>query len=149
VLQRLVEVAAVRGPLWLQAEYIRTEVSAQSVGDPVFTGSYAQVGWFITGEHRPYRSNSGTFGRMLPRNKYKGGNPFKKKNGGAWELVGRLSRVDLTEGLVEGGELADISGALNWYINATTRVELNYIYASPKNQGAANIFLLRLQYQPW
>jgi len=63
--------------------------------------------------------------------------------------MARLSRVDLTDGLIDGGELADVSGSLNWYINATTRVELNYIYASPKNQGSANIFLLRVQYQPW
>jgi len=143
------EAAAVRGPLWLQAEYVRSEVSAQLVGDPVFMGAYAQAGWFLTGEHRPYRTNSGTFQRLLPRNKYKGGNPFKKKNGGAWEVVGRLSRVDLTDGLVEGGEMTDISAALNWYPNATARIELNYIYASPKNRGAANILLLRLQYQPW
>ena len=65
------------------------------------------------------------------------------------KLVGRLSRVDLSDGLVEGGELTDISASLNWYINATTRIELNYINASPKNQGSANILLLRVQYQPW
>jgi phosphate-selective porin OprO/OprP len=143
------EFASVRGPLWLQAEYVRTEVSAQLAGDPVFMGSYVQVGWFITGEHRPYRKNSGTFQRLLPETKYAKGNPLKKKNGGAWEVVGRLSRVDLTNGLVEGGELIDISAALNWYLNATTRVQLNYIYASPKDRGAANILLLRVQYQPW
>jgi phosphate-selective porin OprO/OprP len=143
------EFAGVRGPLWLQAEYIRTEVSAESVGDPVFRGSYVQVGWFLTGENRPYRTNSGTFDRPRPSTKYTKGNPFKKKNGGAWEVVGRLSRVDLSDGLVEGGELADISAALNWYINATTRIELNYIHARPKDQGAANILLFRVQYQPW
>ena len=143
------EVASVHGPLWLAAEHIRSKVSAQLDGDPTFKGSYVQVGWFLTGESKPYRANSGTFDRERPLIKYGGGNPFKKKNGGAWELVGRLSRVDLTDGLIEGGELVDVSGALNWYINATTRVELNYIHASPKNQGAANIFLLRVQYQPW
>jgi len=143
------EAAAVRGPLWLQAEFIRSDVSAQSLDDPTFKGSYVQVGWFLTGESKPYRTNSGTFERLRPLTKYTKGNPFKKRNGGAWELVGRLSRVDLTDGLVEGGELADISAALSWYINATTRIELNYIYARPKNQGSANIFLLRLQYQPW
>ena len=143
------EVSSVHGPLWLAAEHIRSKVSAQLVGDPTFKGSYVQVGWFLTGESKPYRANSGTFDRERPLIKYGGGNPFKKKNGGAWEVVGRLSRVDLTDGLIEGGELVDVSGALNWYINATTRVELNYIYASPKNQGAANILLLRVQYQPW
>jgi phosphate-selective porin OprO/OprP len=143
------EFAAVRGPLWMTAEHIRSEVSAQLFGDPVFKGSYVKVGWFLTGESRDYRADSGVFVRERPLYKYKGGNPFKKKNGGAWEVTGRLSRVDLTDGLIDGGELTDISGALSWYVNATTRVELNYIYASPKNQGAANIFLLRLQYQPW
>jgi len=143
------EVAGVRGPMWMAAEHIRSEVSAQLVDDPTFKGSYVKVGWYLTGESKPYRANSGTFARERPLTKYGGGNPFKKKNGGAWELVGRLSRVDLTDGLVEGGEMTDISGSLNWYINATTRVELNYIYASPKNQGVANIFLLRVQYQPW
>jgi phosphate-selective porin OprO/OprP len=143
------EFAAVRGPLWITAEHIRSKVSAQLVDNPTFKGSYVKVGWFLTGESKQYRANSGVFARERPLTKYTGGNPFKKRNGGAWELVGRLSRVDLTDGLIEGGELTDISGALSWYINATTRVELNYIYASPKNQGAANIALLRVQYQPW
>ena len=146
---RGLEVAAVRGPLWMAAEHIRSKVSAQSLDDPTFKGTYLEVGWFLTGENRPYRTNSGTFDRVRPFTKYTKGNPFRKRNGGAWELVGRLSRVDLTDGLVEGGELTNISGALSWYINGTTRVELNYIHASPKNQGAANIFLLRVQYQPW
>ena len=143
------EFATVRGPLWITAEHIRSKVSAQNLNNPTFKGSYVQVGWFLTGESKPYRTNSGTFDRMRPLIKYTKGNPFKKRSGGAVELVGRLSRVDLTDGLVEGGEMTDIGGALSWYINATTRVELNYIYASPKNQGAANIFLLRVQYQPW
>jgi len=143
------EYAAVRGPLWLTAEHVRSYVSAQLAGDPTFKGSYVKVGWFLTGESKQYRANSGIFGRERPLNKYTGGNPFKKKNGGAWELVGRLSRIDLTDGLVDGGELTDVSGALSWYINATTRVELNYVYASPKYHGVANIFLLRVQYQPW
>jgi len=143
------EFAAVRGPMWIMAEHIRSKVSAQNLENPSFKGSYVQVGWFLSGESRPYRTNSGTLDRLRPLIKYTKGNPFKKRSGGAVELVGRLSRVDLTSGLVEGGELTDISGALSWYINATTRIELNYIHASPKNQGAANIFLLRVQYQPW
>ncbi len=143
------EVAAVHGPVWWQAETIRSKVSAQSLDNPTFKGSYVQVGWFLTGESKPYRTNSGTFQRLRPLTKYTGGNPFKKRNGGAWELVGRLSRIDLTDGLVEGGELTDFSAALSWYINATARIQLNYIYASPQNQGSANIILLRVQYNPW
>jgi phosphate-selective porin OprO/OprP len=133
----------------LAAEHIRSKVSAQAVDDPTFKGSYVQVGWFLTGESRPFRTNSGTFDRLRPVAKYTKGNPFKKKNGGAWELVGRFSTVDLSDGLVEGGELTDISAALSWYPNAIARIQLNYIYARTKDQGSANVFLLRVQYHPW
>jgi len=143
------EAAGVRGPLWWSAEYIRSEASTQLVGDPVFTGSSVQVGWFLTGESKPYRTNSGTFDRLRPHARYDKGHPLKKENGGTWELVGRVSSVDLTNAMVEGGELADFSGALSWYINGSTRVELNYNRAQPRDQGSANIFLLRLEYQPW
>ena len=143
------EAAAVGGPLWVSAEYIHTRNSAELVGDPTFQGGYVQVGWFISGEHRPYQTASGTFGRMLPNNKYGGGNPFKKKNGGAWEVAGRISYLDLNDGLIEGGELTDVSASLSWYMNATVRVKLNYIYAQPKDRGSANIVALRVQYNPW
>jgi phosphate-selective porin OprO/OprP len=143
------EFAAIRGPLWLAAEYIHSDVSAQLVGDPNFGGFYVEVGRFLSGESRPYRSNSGTFDRLKPNRKYGGGNPFKRKNGGAWEVVGRISRVDLTSGEIQGGEMTDISAALNWYPNATSRVQVNYIRANPKDRGVANIFLLRVQFQPW
>jgi phosphate-selective porin OprO/OprP len=143
------EFATVQGPLWVAAEYIQSNVSAQLVGDPTFKGSYVQVGWFLTGESRPYRVNSATWDRARPEAKFGGGKPFRKGRIGALEIVGRVSTIDLNDGLVEGGRMTDISAALNWYLNPTTRVELNYIYASPKNQGSANIFLLRVQYRPW
>jgi phosphate-selective porin OprO/OprP len=143
------EFAAVRGPNWLTAEYIRSEVSAQLQGDPTFDGFYVQVGRFLSGESRPYRTNSGTFDRLRPHRKYGGGNPFKRKNGGAWEVVGRISSVDLNSGEIEGGKLTDFSASLNWYVNATSRVQLNYIHARPEDRGVANIFLLRVQFQPW
>lgn len=143
------EFAAVRGPLWLATEYIRSDVSAQQLGDPTFDGFYIQVGWFLSGETRPYRTNSGTFDRLRPRLKYGGGNPFKKKNGGAWEVAGRFSSVDLDSGEIEGGRLTDFSASLNWYLNATARIQLNYVHARPKDRGAANIVLLRVQFQPW
>ena len=143
-----IEVATVKGPLWGAAEFIQSNVSAQLYGDPKFRGFYVQAGWFLTGESRPYRTNSGTFDRLRPTHKYRLGNPFKGE-GGAWEIVGRISRVDLTDGEVKGGELTDFSAALNWYLNATTRVSLNYVHARPLDRGSANIGLLRVQFQPW
>ena len=143
------ELATVNGPLWAAAEHILSDVSADTLENPVFRGSYVQVGWFITGETRPYRTNSGTFDRVRPLTKWTGGSPFRKRHGGAWEIVGRISTVDLEDGLVEGGELLDFGAALNWYVNATTRIGLNYIRAEPKDRGSANIVVLRFQYNPW
>jgi phosphate-selective porin OprO/OprP len=143
------EIAGVHGPLWWAAEYIRSKVSAQLVGDPTFDGGYVQVGWILTGESRPYRTNSGTFDRVRPRSKYSAGKLIERGNSGMWEVVGRVSTVDLTDQLVEGGELVDVSASLNWYINGTTRFGLNYIRTLPKDRGAANIVLLRFQFQPW
>jgi len=144
-----VEAATVNGPMWAAAEIIGSDNKAQSVGDPNFRGGYVQVGWFITGESRPYQTNGGIFGRVLPLTKYGGGNPFTKRNGGAWEVAGRISHLDLDDGLIEGGKLTDFSAALNWYVNAAVRVKLNYIYARPRDRGSANIILLRVQYNPW
>ena len=144
-----VEAATVNGPIWAAAEIIGSDTKAQAVGDPNFRGGYVQVGWFITGESRPYQTNGGLFGRVLPLTKYGGGNPFRKRNGGAWEVAGRISHLDLDDGMIEGGKLTDFSAALNWYVNATVRVKLNYIYARPTDRGSTNIILLRIQYNPW
>jgi phosphate-selective porin len=138
-----VEAAAVNGPMWASAEIILSDVSAQEAGDPMFRGGYVQVGWFITGENRPYQTNGGIFGRVLPRHKYKEG------GSGAWELSGRISHLDLNDGLVNGGALTDFSAGLSWYIDATSKVMFNYIFARPKDRGSANIFVLRVQFNPW
>jgi phosphate-selective porin OprO/OprP len=143
------EFAAVRGPLWVAAEYIGADVSAPLEEDPYFWGTYGQVGWFVTGESRNYRTNSGTFDRILPKGRYVGGDPFVEGASGAIEVVGRLSYVDLTDGLIEGGEMTNISGGVNWYVTETTRFEFNYIHTMPKDRGSANIFLIRIQYMPW
>lgn len=143
------EAATVNGPLWAAAEYIHSNVSADSVGDPSFHGGYVQVGYFLTGEHRPYKTDSGTFGRVLPKTRYSGGSPFKKVGGGAWEVAGRISYIDLNAGLIQGGKITDISAALSWYTDPTTRIALNFIHTKPGDRGSANIILLRLQYNPW
>ncbi len=145
-----VEAATVKGPLWASGEIIRSGVSAANAGNPAFHGGYVQVGWFLTGESRPYETNGGHFGRVLPLTKYSGGNPFKKRNSGAWEVAGRISYVDLDDGSIRGGTLTDITAGLSWYANSTFRVMLNYIHTTPNHdRGSANIVLMRVQYNPW
>ena len=112
------EAAGVQGPFSFQGEYIRTELS-RTDGSPDlrFDGWYAQASWFWTGESQNYSVAKGTFGKIKPLNKY-----------GAWETAVRLSRIDLTDGAVRGGEEENITLALNWYVNQYVRLMANYIW---------------------
>jgi len=84
------EVAGVRGPLWLQSEWIQASVAAPDAGDPNFWGAYVQVGWFITGEVRHYQRGNGTFGRRCRVRRCRRGNCGSGSDGG---LGGSRSRL--------------------------------------------------------
>ncbi len=142
------EAAMVQGPLWLQSEVIYSSVSSSDYGDLGFWGGYVQAGYFLTGEVRPYNRAEGKFERVFPRGKYEGGVPFKRSNGGAFEVVGRISNLDLNDGGINGGKLLNFSAGLNWYATATQKVMLNYIRSRVDGVGKANIFMLRYQYRP-
>lgn len=144
------EAAAVFGPFSLQGEYIQTSVDVDGPGsDPDFSGWYVFASYFLTGEHRPYKASSGTFGRVKPKSIVgKGGH-------GAWELAGRYSSIDLQDSGIGGGEEDNITVGLNWYATPNIRFMANYVRAStdPTSEVRyatagdedANIFQLRGQ----
>lgn len=142
------EAAMVQGPLWLQSELIYSEVASSDYGDLGFWGGYIQAGYFLTGEVRPYNRAEGKFDRVYPRGEYEGGVPLRRSNGGAFEVVGRISNLDLNDNGIDGGKVFDLSAGLNWYANATSKVMLNYIRSRVDGVGKANIILLRYQYRP-
>jgi len=146
------EFATVQGAWWAQAEWIGSNLNADDLGDPKFSGAYFEAGWFFTGESRTYLRRDGIFGRVLPFRPYeKGGNPFKKgSNGGAIELTGRISTTDLTDAAVRAGKIDDFSVGMNWYLTPATRFMANYIYSRVNNGdgGHANIFLIRYAFNP-
>ncbi|MCP4898636.1 MAG: hypothetical protein GY906_16810 [bacterium] len=143
------EMAGVKDSAWFQTEVIRTDLDSESIGDPSFWGGYIEVGWNLTGEVRRYEPSNGTFHRVVPTNPYSKGNPFKKGNGGAWEVVLRASTVDLDSGPVEGGKMTNIGVGVNWFPTTKTRVMLNYIRSDVKDVGAANVFIMRFVWVPW
>jgi len=139
------EGALVYGPFSLQSEWMQadldTEDSEMYFDDPTFDGWYVFASYFLTGEHRPYDTGDGAFGRVKPKN-----NAFEDGGLGAWELGLRLSNIDLTDGLIipesdpfdpfDGeeeaktpGELDNVTVGLNWYLNPNTRVMFNYVVA--------------------
>src|SRR5262249_30564479 len=83
------ELAGAFGPFWAQGEYFRDWVDLRTAPDPTFDGWYAEAGWIMTGEHRPYKGKLGNFERIKPDH------PFSLKNGGwgAWELLGRYDNI--------------------------------------------------------
>lgn len=134
------ELATVLGPLWFSGEYMTADVDAPGFGDPSFDGFYVQGGYYLTGEHRRYKTSSGAFDRQKPQNNF-----GSADGAGAWEIVLRYSTLDLTDEGITGGEQDDISVGLNWYLNPATRMMLNYVMADVDQVGEADFILLRWQ----
>ncbi len=136
------EVAFVQGPLSIQGEYVMADVSSDAADDPSFGGFYAMVSYFLTGEHRPYRTSAGAFDRIRPKKNW------GKDGGGAWELTARYSSIDLNDGGVDGGEMDVLTAGVNWYLNPNARVMLNYLMADAEQgaiDGDAEAVLMRFQ----
>jgi len=124
-----------------QAEYLHLNLSRNGGAPDVdFSGWYAQLGWFITGESRTYNRKSGSFGRIKPKHGY-----------GAWEVALRVSDIDLNSSDIGGGTERNAAVAVNWYVTKSLRASLNYIDASarPDQNGLdddVRILQARLQF---
>ena len=69
---------------------------------------------------RPYNRRNGTLGPVpVSRSVYQG-------EPGAWELAARYSSIDLSDGLVDGGEMDILSLGRKWFLTPTFVVNLNY-----------------------
>lgn len=118
-----------RGPYWVHAEYVGTDVDSAPGGDPGFSGYHITGSWILTGEMREYRYRSGIFGPVpVARSVYQGG-------WGALEVGARYSSLDLTDGLVDGGELDIFSLGINWWLTPIFNVNLNYRFITNDRDG--------------
>ncbi|MGQ0656962.1 MAG: OprO/OprP family phosphate-selective porin [Chromatiales bacterium] len=140
------ELALVFGPLSLQGEYIRADVSRETGGDLAFDGYYVYGSWFLTGESRNYKADKGVFDILYPNE------PFNLRGGGpgAWELGLRFSSIDLSDENIDGGEEQNVTAGLNWYPNAFVRLMANYVKVLEVDGGAHNdedldVFQVRAQ----
>jgi phosphate-selective porin OprO/OprP len=125
------EIAVVWGPASFQAEYTRSFASGDDgMRDTTFWGTYAQLSYFLTGEHRNYKLGSGAFDRVKPHANF---NPFKG-DWGAFEVAARYSYLDLNDEFVRGGKMWDVTAGINWYLFPNTRVSLNYVHSKLDNR---------------
>jgi phosphate-selective porin OprO/OprP len=121
------------GPLQLVGEYQNVWLGRDpgSGRDLHFHGGYVYVSYFLTGEHMPWDRKSGTLARMIPFENF-----FLvdtccdgvSAGRGAWQIAARWSYADLTDDNIEGGVGQSGTLGLNWYWNAYTRMQFNYIY---------------------
>lgn len=109
------------GPFHAMVEWMGWEADSDdsTSDDPEFDGLTAQAGFFLTGEHRPWKG--GKFDRVKPKHNYDG-----QGGTGAWEVAARWSTIDLDDGGLDGGQMDIWSVGLNWYLNPNTRVMINW-----------------------
>jgi phosphate-selective porin OprO/OprP len=136
------EAALVHGPFSLQGEYVHSAVDATMRANPDFDGYYVQASYFLTGEHRPYKTGEGVFDKVKPKRPFLFRDPGAL---GAWELALRYSDLDISDAGIRGGEIRDVTVGVNWYLNTNTRVMLNYVNGDPDGVGNADMFQMRFQ----
>ena len=109
-----------KGPFWLLGEYVFNDIDAPQLGSPDFKGYHVTGSWALTGEMRGYNRKNGTF-MPLPVAK-----SVNRGGWGAWEVAARWSALDLSDGLVDGGEMKVFSLGLNWWLSSIFNVNFNY-----------------------
>lgn len=139
------------GPFLIESEYFRYKINRRNttatiLPDPHFTGWYVQGVWVLTGESRPYNAVEGRFD--APKLNYN----FNPEAGtwGAFEVAARYSDLDLNyrEGLanaatpfggVRGGEQKVSSIGVNWYLNPSMRLMLDYLHVDIDRYNATGL----------
>ena len=106
-----------------------------------FNGFYAEAGYFITGESKPYNPTYGIWDRVKPNKNF-------RENGGlgAWEVAARYSYLNLEDKNINGGRMEDVTVGLNWYLNPNVKVMWDYVHSGEDNWStSSDAFLMRFQ----
>jgi phosphate-selective porin OprO and OprP len=140
------ELAAINGPLHAAAEYqmVKTKVinpadvltdgdatTGTRLGEnPTFSSGYVEIGYFLTGETRGYKTDEATWDRT------KVANPVDKGGAGAWSINARIDFLDLDDSVTNGAGIQYINGgkqtgyglSVNWMPIDYVRFIAQYIY---------------------
>lgn len=158
------ELLWVEGPLSLQSEVMAVSINQVNGQHLTYWGQYLTLGYFLTGEHRPYDRRLGVIDRVIPFEDF-----FRLRSQprgivtgkGAWEVAARWSFIDLNSRPIAfdhqpnwnstggGGRLHDVTIGLNWYLNPYSKIQFNYIRAMLHNNtyGDSNTDIFDLRYQ--
>lgn len=103
-----------------------------------FNGYYVTTSYIIGGDERPYDKRAAYARRVLPDGK-----------GGAWELVGRIGRVDLDGRKVLGGINNKYTFGVNWWATQFWKMGAFYGISNLRRDGLVGIsnnLQIRLQW---
>jgi phosphate-selective porin OprO/OprP len=140
------------GPFSLEGEYNasyigrKADETSPQADDAFLHGYYITAAWFLTGEYRgrEYETGWGAFdSRVHPLQNFS----LKDGTWGAWQVAMRYSGLMLNDGAIQGGEMALATAGINWYLNSTTRLMVNYVHAHLNGGGNANIGEARLHFE--
>jgi len=132
------------GPWLFGSEYFVASVDSPETGDPTFHGGDVVMTWLITGETRAYNTLGGYFKSVSPARTVFEGGP------GAWEVVARLSYIDLDDGTLHGGRFWRFTPMVNWHLSDNLRFALAYGYGTLDRfglEGTTQFFQSRIQVQ--
>jgi phosphate-selective porin OprO/OprP len=146
----------VLGPFSWQSEAMVNFVDRRNGPVDTLYGFYSQVGYFLTGEHRPYDRKAGAIDRVIPfENFFRVGTSEGPVTGtGAWEIACRVSYLDFHDvdqvvAPATGGDLLDTTLGLNWYWNPYTKIAANWVHSFLDNpstgRSEADGFAMRAQ----
>jgi phosphate-selective porin OprO/OprP len=131
------ELVAVNGPWTLQSEGlvsfledaapIVSGVVQPSVGTATYHGYYAQVLYFLTGEHDNYNKATGVFDRVIPHRNFYFRRGCIASGPGAWQIGMRYNYLDLNDATLDGGILHNITCGLNWFWNPNLKFQFDYM----------------------
>ncbi len=135
------EFAGIWRSMAFQSEVLINRADREHGSSVQFWGAYAQISYFLTGQHRHYQRRHGIFG-PLPITQPVSFEPFTP---GAWELTARFSHLDLNDEEIRGGILNTFTLGINWYILHNLRLMANYTHANLNGVGQGNVMAGRFQ----
>ena len=131
------ELVGVHGPWTFQSEYLVSflddaapvigNVAQPSVGTVTYHGGYAQLLYFLTGEHDNYNKQTAAFDRVIPHRNFYFRNGGCENGPGAWQVGARYNFLDLNDKSVDGGILHNATLGLNWFLNPNLKFQFNYM----------------------
>jgi phosphate-selective porin len=107
-------------------------------GSEQFSGSYVTGSYVISGEQRPYDKKAGYARRIKPTGK-----------SGAWEIIARISKLDLDNRDIHGGINNRYTFGLNWWATQYWKAGMTYGITNLLKDnilGVTNSFQFRIQW---